>query len=165
MRSNSPKPTPFRSLTNVVGVADEHDRQAIGTEVAARDALHIIRRHAPHALGKRLQLLERQLVEQLIEHLRGNRVGRLDRQREVAGQVGLRALELALVDALALQLVELVDREPQRLGGRVGPRVGLGDDAAGRLVGLADPPTRRRSGRAANAAPAAGGSRLRRRES
>ena len=111
---------------------------------AAGDALYLVRRHAAHALREGLQLLERQLVEQLIEHLRGDGVGRLDRQREVPGQIGLRAFELAVVDALALQPPELVDRQPQHFGGRIGPRIGLRDDTAGGLVGLADPPTRRR---------------------
>ena len=119
-----------------VGVADEHDRQAIRLEVAARDALDVVRRHLLHALAIGLQLLERQLVEQLIEHLRRDRVGRFDGQREVPDQVGLRAAELAVVDALALQLAELVDDQAQRFGGALGARVGLGDDAAGGLVGV-----------------------------
>ena len=110
MRSNSPKPDALQVVDERVGVADEHDRQAIraGNSCARRAG----RRPASRCCTRSregLQLLERQLVEQLIQHLRRDRVGRLDGQREVADQVGLRALELAVVDALALQLEELVD--------------------------------------------------------
>ena len=100
-----------------VGVADEHDGQAIRPEVAARDALDVIRHDPERALTIVLQLLERQFVKQLIEHLRRNRVGRLDGQRKVPDHVGLRAVELAVVDALALQAQDLVDDHPKGLGG------------------------------------------------
>jgi hypothetical protein len=52
------------------------------------------------------------------------------------GKIVLRPFELAFEDALALQLVELVDGKAKDLGGRVGASVGFRDDAARGLVGL-----------------------------
>ena len=79
-------------------------------------------------------LLERQLVEDVVDHLRRDVVRRLDRQREAARQVRLRVRQLALEHALPLQPRELLDHQPQRLAGRVGPGVGFGDEVAGLLA-------------------------------
>src|SRR5256712_11683518 len=68
-------------------VADEHHRQAIGTQELARDALDVVDADRVHALAERLELFERQTVEQHVDHLHRDRLGRLDRQREAAGEV------------------------------------------------------------------------------
>ncbi len=117
-------------------VADQHDRQPRRLQVLLRDALDVVGRDRRHALAIGLQLLQIEVVEQRVQHLHRDRVGRLDGQREVAGEIRLRARELAVADALALQLRELVDHDAQRFGGRLGARVGLGDDAARPLVGV-----------------------------
>ncbi len=165
MRSNSAKPTPLRSLHERLGIADEDHRQPVGPQVVARHSLDIVRRHAANALGIGLQLLERQLVKELIQHLRGNRVGRFDRQREMPGKIILRPFELAFEDALALQLVELVDRKAKRL--RLSRRCAcrFPRRCRRRSCRFRGRRTRRRSARAEIAAPAAADWRLRRRGS
>src|SRR5687768_11798436 len=87
----------------LVGVADEDNRQLRGPDEPARDALNLIGRHAQHAFPIPRQLLHRQLVEQLVEDLRGNGVGHFNRQREVTHHVVLSAQQLLVVDPFALQ--------------------------------------------------------------
>ena len=104
------KPTPFSDEPNAGGVADQHDRQAIGLEIGARHALDIVDGHRVHAVAEVLQILDRQAVEHHVQHLHGDRVRRFDRQRKAAGHVRLGVGQLALADRLALQPPELVER-------------------------------------------------------
>ena len=57
-------------------------------------------------------------------------LGRLERQRQIAGQVGLRIAQLAFAHALAAQAGELVHDQAQDLGRRLGACVGRGRDLA-----------------------------------
>ena len=68
------------------GVADEHDRQAIGLQIQPRHALDVVRRDGVHALAEVLQVRQRQVVEHDVEHLQRDVVRRFDREREAAGQ-------------------------------------------------------------------------------
>src|SRR4029079_13642868 len=88
-------------------VADEHDRQSIGAQIEPRDALYFVGRDRVDALAERLQLFDRQAVEEHVEHLGRDRVGRFNRQRETAGHVVLGFAKLTLADAVALQSPEL----------------------------------------------------------
>ena len=127
---------PFRSLTNCVGVADEHDRQPVRADEPPRDALDVVGRHRPHALAGLRQVVDRQPVEELVEHLRGDRVRRLDGQREVAHHVVLRALAVPLrrhARAAAARTRRRPRAAPPRCSGL---RVGLRDDGARHLVGV-----------------------------
>ena len=64
--------------------------------------------------------------------LHGDRVRRLDRQREAAGRYAF-ASDIALADAIALQPPELVDDEPQHFAGRRRACVRLGFEVAALL--------------------------------
>ncbi len=114
-------------------VADKDDGQAIRMQIFARDALHVVHRHGIDALAICLQLVQVQAVENRVQHLERDLAGCLDGQRKRAGQILLRPLELALVDAIANQPPELVHHQPQRLAGCLRTRVRLGNDVAGLL--------------------------------
>ena len=120
-------------LLELRGIADQHDRQAVGVQIGARHALDVVHGDRVDALAKRLQLLQVETEEHRAQHLHGDRARRLDGQREAAGQVRLGVAQLALADALALQPPHLVDDQPQRFAGRLRPRVGVGDDRPGVL--------------------------------
>ena len=67
---------------------------AAGSSRATRSMSSV--RDRIHPLAERLQLLDGQAVEQHVQHLRGDRVRRLDRQREAACDVRLRSGQLPL---------------------------------------------------------------------
>ena len=115
------------------GVADEHDRQAARTQVGARHALDVLGGDAIDLLRVVGEVLQVEAVEDRVQHLQRDRVGRLDGQREVAGEERLRRVQLALVDRLLLQADELVDGQPKGLDRRLGPGIGVRDDGPGPL--------------------------------
>ena len=115
-------------------IADEHDRQPVGMQVAPRHALHVVDGDGVDALAVRLQLVEIEAVEDGVEHLQRDLAGRLDGERERSGQVLLRAIELALADAIANAAART--RRPSAAASRRSSRdrvFGLGDDVAGLL--------------------------------
>ena len=117
-------------------IADQHDREARRLEVAARHALDVVALDGIDASTIGLEVLDVEVVEQDVEDLERDGVWRLDGQREVAREVGLRVGEFQFEHGLALEPEELIDDEPQRLASRLGARVGLGNDAAGLLQRL-----------------------------
>ena len=83
----SPKPTRLELARERRRVADQHDRQLIRLEELPRDALDVRRRHAPSTRSTvGLDLRQVQAVEQMRQHLLGDRGRRFDREREIAGE-------------------------------------------------------------------------------
>jgi len=113
--------------------ADQHDRQPIGLHVGSRHALDVVDGDRVDAIAEVLQLLDGEPVENHVQHLHRNRVGRLDGQREAAREIRLRIGELASAHPLALQAPEFVDDEPQHFPCRLGSRVGLRSEVAALL--------------------------------
>ena len=133
MRSNWSKPAPGSCLANTDASPTSTIDSRSGCRYCARDALDVVRRDRVDALAEGLQLVQIEPVEHRVQDLQRDRARRLDGQREAAGEVRLRVRQLAFGHPLALQAPELVDDQPQRFAGRLGPRVGVGDDVAGVL--------------------------------
>ena len=143
--SKRSKPTPSSWPVNADGVADEHDRQPIGLEVLPRHALDVVGRDRVHPLAIGLDVAQRQAVEQHVQHLRGDRVRRLDRERETCRPGSpARSASSRCDTGSRCSSCDLVDDQPQHFGRRVGARVGFGHEVAALLQRLQARPTRRR---------------------
>ena len=106
-------------------VADEHDRQFVGTQVLLGDSLDVLDADGVHPFAVGLQLIEIQTVEHGVQHLQRNRARGFNRQRKTPGQIFLGIRELALLHSLPLQTHDLLDDNSQRFSRLFRARVGF----------------------------------------
>jgi hypothetical protein len=81
-------------------------------QIVPGDAHDVVWGYGVDALAKRLEVVEAQPEEDGVQDLRGDLARRLDRERERAGQVFLRARQLPIAHGIAEQFPDLVDDQP-----------------------------------------------------
>src|SRR6202035_4794387 len=101
-------------------ISDGHQVQCVGMQVFLRDRLHVSRRNRADDLWITIRVVEPQPVDFGLQHETNYFALAIEFQRKAPDQVPLGIRQFSVADRLSLNIVQLLQNQPDRL---VGTRV------------------------------------------